>query len=176
MAVQAAGILLYRKSKKLGVEFFLVHSGGPFWAKKDNGVWSIPKGELDPEDENLLAAAHREFEEEIGRPAPQGDGIQLTPVKASGGKVNHIWAIEGDMEAEPIKSNMIEITWPPRSGKKMQIPEVDRAGWFTYAKAKKKLFASQVPFIEELAEKLGVAADSRNAPAKDAPPEQASLF
>jgi predicted NUDIX family NTP pyrophosphohydrolase len=176
MAIQAAGILLYRKSKKSSVEVFLVHPGGPFWAKKDNGVWSIPKGELDPDDDDLLAAARREFEEEIGRPAPLRDGIPLTPVKASGGKTNHIWAIEGDMPAEPIKSNVIEIAWPPRSGKKMEIPEVDRAGWYTLARAKKKLFGSQVPFIEELAEKLGVGIGPDDSPSAGGTPEQPSLF
>ena len=147
MAKQSAGILLYRH--KAGVlEVFLVHPGGPYWAKKDIGAWSIPKGEF-TSDEAPFDAAKREFKEETGLEA-KGQFIPLTPVKQKGGKVVHAWAVEGDCDHQAIRSNTFTVEWPPRSGRKQEFPEVDKAGWFTIEEAKKKILKSQVGFIDEL--------------------------
>ena len=144
---QTAGILLYRIRDR-GLEVFLVHPGGPFWAKKDAGAWSIPKGEAE-ESENLLNAAKREFHEETGF-SLDGNFIALTPLKQRGGKTVHAWAMEGDVDAQSIKSNLFSMEWPPRSGKHAEFPEVDRAGWFTLEAAKEKILPGQAQFLEEL--------------------------
>jgi predicted NUDIX family NTP pyrophosphohydrolase len=138
---------MYRRRPGI-IEVLLAHPGGPFWAKKDLGAWSIPKGEFDP-DENSLAAAKREFEEETGL-SVTGEFIPLTPIKQSGGKIVHIWAVEGDCDASAIKSNTFMIEWPPRSGRQQAFPEIDRAEWFSLAAAKEKLTKGQRGFIEEL--------------------------
>jgi predicted NUDIX family NTP pyrophosphohydrolase len=130
------------------MEVLLVHPGGPFWAKKDLGAWSVPKGEFPP-GEDALVAARREFEEETGF-AVDGRFIQLTPVKQSGGKLVQVWAVEGDCDASAVRSNTFSIEWPPRSGKEQQFPEIDRAEWFTIEAAKQKILKGQIPFIEEL--------------------------
>src|SRR5262245_55231381 len=131
----SAGILLYRKRKN--PEVFLVHPGGPFWKNKDEGAWSIPKGEYS-EDEDPLAAAIREFQEETGVTVG-GDFVPLTPVKLKSGKWVKAWALEGDLDPSAVKSNTFLLEWPPRSGKKIEVPEIDNAKWFTILEAKSKI-------------------------------------
>ena len=147
----SAGILLYRL-RGSGIEVFLVHPGGPFWATKDAGAWSIPKGEFEA-GEDPLEAAKREFKEETGF-AVAGNFIELTPVKQPGGKVVYAWAVMGDCEAESIKSNTFSLEWPPRSGKRKEFPEVDRAGWFTPEVAREKILKGQLVLLEELKRKI----------------------
>lgn len=144
---QSAGILLYRYPKK-DLEFLLVHPGGPFWARKDVGVWSIPKGEP-MEGEDLFKAAQREFLEETGHPA-QGNFVALHSLKQKSGKLVHAWAAEGDLDAATVRSNEFEMEWPPGSGKQQSFPEVDRAGWFTVKEALIRILPSQQGFITEL--------------------------
>jgi len=144
---QSAGILLYRKMDGV-LQVFLVHPGGPFFKNKDAGAWSIPKGEF-LDDEEPLAAARREFEEETGQ-SITGDFLPLDPVKLKSGKIVHAWAVEGDIDHETIISNTFEIEWPPRSGKKMMVPEIDRAGWFNLDVARQKINSAQVAFIDQL--------------------------
>jgi len=143
----SAGILLHRL-RGSGIEVFLVHPGGPFWATKDAGAWSIPKGEFEA-GEDPLEAAKREFKEETGF-AVAGNFIELTPVKQPGGKVVYAWAVMGDCEADSIKSNTFSLEWPPRSGKRKEFPEVDRAGWFTPEVDREKILKGQLNFLEEL--------------------------
>ena len=150
MSKQSSGILLYRR-KNDRLEFLLVHPGGPFWKKKDAGAWSIPKGEF--EDEDALQAAKREFEEEIGMPI-EGQMVALEPQKQKGGKLVHAWALEGDLDPQNIKSNTFEMEWPPKSGKKQQFPEIDRAEWFPAPTALQKINQAQAAFIRELIVKL----------------------
>jgi predicted NUDIX family NTP pyrophosphohydrolase len=145
--LQSAGILLYRRANS-NIEFFLVHPGGPFFKNKDEGSWSIPKGEF-LNDEEPLTAAKREFEEETGQ-SVDGEFIELGTIRQKSGKIVHAWAVEGDINHETIFSNTCEIEWPPRSGKKLTIPEIDRAGWFESAIAKQKMNPSQVPLIDRL--------------------------
>jgi predicted NUDIX family NTP pyrophosphohydrolase len=147
----SAGILLYRL-RGSEIEFFLVHPGGPFWTKKDAGAWSIPKGEFEA-DEDPLEAAKREFQEETGF-AVECNFIELTPVKQPGGKVVYAWAVKGDCKAESIKSNTFSLEWPPRSGKRKEFPEVDRAGWFTPEVAREKILKGQLGLLEELKRKI----------------------
>jgi predicted NUDIX family NTP pyrophosphohydrolase len=147
MAKESAGILLFRRING-ELEFFLVHPGGPFWKKKDEGAWSIPKGEVD-EGDNPLATARREFKEETGF-AIKGDLLELIPVRLKSGKRVYGWAQERDVDAAKIKSNDFEIEWPPRSGKMQRFPEVDRAGWFGADEALLKINAAQAGFIREV--------------------------
>ncbi|QEM09822.1 NUDIX domain-containing protein [Mucilaginibacter rubeus] len=147
MPKQSAGILLYRKTAQ-GLQVFLVHPGGPFFKNKDVGSWSIPKGEYLP-DEDPLAAAKREFQEETGQEI-SGDFIALSPIKQKGGKTVQAWAIEGNIDPEKIKSNTFEIEWPPRSGRKQAFDEIDRAEWFNIPTAKIKINPAQAAFINEL--------------------------
>jgi len=147
----SAGILLHRL-RGSGIEVFLVHPGGPFWATKDAGAWSMPKGEFEA-GEDPLEAAKREFKEETGF-AVEGNFIELTPVKQPGGKVVYAWAVMGDCEAESIKSNTFSLEWPPRSGKRKEFPEVDRAGWFTPEVAREKILKGQLVLLEELKRKI----------------------
>jgi len=142
----AAGLLPYRRRGEL--EVFLVHPGGPLWAKKDLGAWSLPKGEV-IEGEDLLHAAKREFTEETGF-AIAGEFRPLDPVRQSGGKVVHAWAIEADCDAAQIRSNLFTMEWPPKSGNTQEFPEVDRAGWFTIAESRKRILAAQIKFIDQL--------------------------
>ena len=151
MPKKSAGLLMYRR-RQSGMEVFLIHPGGPFWAKKDEGSWSIPKGEYSPGEEPL-EVAKREFQEETGF-EPAGVLIPLTPRKQPSGKVISAWALEGDCDAASIKSNTFSMEWPPHSGKQQEFPEVDRAGWFTIPTAKGKILKGQVPFLEELSEIL----------------------
>jgi predicted NUDIX family NTP pyrophosphohydrolase len=148
---KSAGIILYRFRKKLP-EFFLIHPGGPFWKNKDIGAWSIPKGEFE-DNEDPLTAAKREFEEETSQ-SVDGKFIPLTPVKQKSGKLILAWAVEGDIDPGTIKSNLFEMEWPPRSGKKQEFPEIDKGEWFTEATAKEKINPAQAALIEELITKL----------------------
>lgn len=127
----------------------LVHPGGPFWMKRDDGAWSIPKGELS-ENEKGIDVAKREFEEELGVKPPAGEVTSLGSVRQAGGKVVHAWALEGDLDVTRIHSNVFEIEWPPGSGKMRQFPEVDRSGWFSLSEARRKLVAAQAAFIDRL--------------------------
>lgn len=147
MAKNSAGLLMFRRRGGI-VELLLAHPGGPFWAKKDLGAWSIPKGEFDP-PEDPLEAAKREFEEETGLTA-NGQFIPLTPLKQPGGKLVHIWAFEGDCDVSAIISNTFSIEWPPRSGRQQSFPEIDRAQWFSFDAAREKITKGQKGFIEEL--------------------------
>jgi len=134
------------------LEVLLVHPGGPFWAGKDEGAWSIPKGEYPP-DEDPLAAAYREFQEETSCTAT-GDAIPLTSLKQPSGKIIFAWALEGDCDAGAIRSNTFSLEWPPRSGRRQEFPEVDRAAWFTLDAARIKIIKGQIGFLEELEEAL----------------------
>jgi len=144
---QSAGILLYRMC--VGIpEVFLVHPGGPFWARKDAGAWSIPKGEFEGGDDPL-EAARREFLEETGS-AIDGTFAALAPLKQRSGKIVHAWAVRGDIDASCIKSNSFSMEWPPHSGNQQEFPEVDRGAWFTITAAREKLLAGQRGFLDEL--------------------------
>lgn len=148
---QSAGILLYRIDQNR-LEIFLVHPGGPFWAKKDGGAWSIPKGEF-ASDEDPLEAAKREFKEETGKQL-SGDFIPLRPIVQKAGKEVFAWAVEGEINAKDIRSNEFQIEWPPKSGKWKSFPEVDKAEWFDARTAKEKINPAQVGFIDDLVSKL----------------------
>ena len=153
MARRSAGLLLFRRREE-AIEVFLVHPGGPFWAKKDLGAWSIPKGEY-AEGEEPLAAARREFEEETGFAAP-ANAVALGELKQASGKMVMGWAAEGDCNPEKLVSNRCEIEWPPRSGRRIEIPEVDRGAWFPMDEARKRILKSQEPFLERLKNELGL--------------------
>ncbi len=148
---QSAGILLFRR-KDQQLEFFLVHPGGPFFAKKDLGFWTVPKGELN-EDEEALTAAIREFKEETGE-SLTGDFLELIPVVQKGGKKVLCWAVEGDLDPSTIISNTFEIEWPPRSGKRQSFAEIDKAQWFAYSDAVKYVNEKQIALLDELKSKL----------------------
>jgi predicted NUDIX family NTP pyrophosphohydrolase len=154
MKKQSAGILLYRFNEKTP-EVLLVHPGGPFYVKKDKGVWSIPKGEF-KENENALDTAKRELREETGMPASSvsGEFIALTPLKQKSGKVIYAWALQGEFDIKEFTSNTFELEWPPKSGRKQEFPEMDRAQWFDIKEAKEKILSGQVDFIDELVLKL----------------------
>jgi len=152
VAKQSAGLLLYREHEGR-LEVLLVHPGGPFWARRDEGAWSIPKGEFEA-GEDPLDAARREFEEETGFAAP-GGAKRLVPLEQPGGKTVHAWAVRGDLDADGIVSNTFEMEWPPRSGRRQAFPEVDRAAWFTIPEARRKILPGQAGFLEELERSLG---------------------
>lgn len=147
MAKQSAGIVLFRR-RDGQLQVFLVHPGGPFWAKKDTGAWSIPKGEF--QDEEPLIAAVREFREETGFELTTGDVRALGSARQSGGKVVHAFAVEGDLDPVALSSNTFTMEWPPRSGREEEFPEVDRGGWFTLNEARTKLHKGQIALIERL--------------------------
>ena len=149
----SAGLLMYRGAGE-GIEVFLVHPGGPFWAKKDEGAWSIPKGLAAP-DEDLLATAKREFREETGF-AAEGEFRPLGAFKQPSGKIVHAWAVEGDCDPSHLVSNLFEMEWPPKSGKRARFPEVDRAGWFGPPEALKKILSGQQPILIKLFSLLGL--------------------
>ena len=151
MARQSAGLLVYKRAKS-GLQIFLVHPGGPFWAKKDRGAWSIPKGEF-AEGEEGLAAARREFREEVGQDVA-GPFFVLTPRRQPSRKMIHAWAVEGEVDAEALVSNEFELEWPPRSGRMQRFPEVDAGTWFTFEEAKGRIQPGQLPILEELAQLL----------------------
>jgi predicted NUDIX family NTP pyrophosphohydrolase len=160
VAARSAGIVLYRGAptspggEPTSLEVLLVHPGGPFWARRDAGAWSIPKGEYEP-GEDALAAARREFAEELGVAPPDGPADDLGEVRQKSGKRVNGWAIAGNLDTRAITSNMAEIEWPPRSGKMLEVPEVDRAEWFTVAVAREKINPAQVALLERLVGILG---------------------
>jgi predicted NUDIX family NTP pyrophosphohydrolase len=147
MARHSAGLLMYRRRQGV-LEVLLVHPGGPFWARKDAGAWSIPKGEYRPEEDHL-AAARREFREETGF-SVAGEFTPLTPRKQPSGKIIQAWAVEGDCDPAAIRSNAFTLEWPPHSGQQQEFPEVDRAAWFSLTTARKKITKGQMGFLEEL--------------------------
>lgn len=159
---QSAGLLVYRQ-KKGKVEVLLVHPGGPFWAKKDDYAWSLPKGEyLDGED--VFAAAKREFQEELGIAAPNGDYLELGEVKQAGGKRVTAWAIEKDLGKITTASNTFTLEWPPRSGQQKDFPEVDRAAWYSLSVATRKLHPGQSPLLHTLANHLNIEITEESEP------------
>lgn len=158
MAKTSAGLLMFRV-KNGELEVFLVHPGGPFWAKKDEGAWSIPKGEFSAGEEPL-AAARREFEEETGCRA-SGRFIPLAPITPRSGKLVHAWAVAGDCDAAQLHSNLFSLEWPPQSGKRQQFPEVDRAAWFSVPVALQKINRGQRGFVTELVRIHGNKHDAR---------------
>lgn len=176
MTKKSAGILLYRFVDG-NFEVLLVHPGGPYWAKKDLGAWSIPKGEF--EDEDPIDAAKREFSEEIGI-SIAGDLLSLTPQKQKGGKIVYAWAIEGDLDTSKVRSNTFEMEWPPKSGRKQQFPEIDKAEWFPSQVAYRKMHKGQNELVKELAEKLNIdvnwEADESSNSEGDSNPSQLELF
>jgi predicted NUDIX family NTP pyrophosphohydrolase len=148
MARTSAGLLLYRR-RGSGVEVLIGHMGGPFWARKDAAAWSVPKGEYGPGEEPLDVAL-REFEEEIGSPAPADHLLALGEVRQSGGKVLTAWAAEGDLDATTAHSNTFSLEWPPRSGRFQEFPEIDRAAWLPVDEARAKLVGGQVALLDRL--------------------------
>jgi predicted NUDIX family NTP pyrophosphohydrolase len=155
MPATSAGILLYRR-RPGGLEVLLVHPGGPFWARRDAGAWSVPKGEYEP-GEDPLAAARREFAEELGTATPEGPVEELGGVRQKGGKRVRAWGVEGDLDAETIVSNTFELEWPPRSGRVIEVPEVDRAGWFSLEQAREKINPAQAELLDRLARAVEAA-------------------
>jgi len=148
---RSAGLLLFRRRQD-EPEVLLVHPGGPLWARKDDGAWTVPKGEVE-QNEDLLAAARREVEEETGA-RPSGTFIPLPPVHQAGGKVVHVWAVESDFDPASLVSNLFEMEWPPRSGRRRSFPEVDRAAWFDLETAARKILPSQTVVLRHLQERL----------------------
>ena len=153
---RSAGLLVWRRgagsgeeARPDGVEVLLAHPGGPLFARKDDGHWSIPKGELD-DGEEPLAAANREFAEEIGVAPPPSDPVPLGEAAQRGGKVNIVWAVEGDLDVTQVQSNLFPLEWPPHSGRIQEFPEIDRAEWFPVERAREKVFASQQIFLDRL--------------------------
>jgi predicted NUDIX family NTP pyrophosphohydrolase len=144
----SAGVLLHRTGPDGAVQVLLAHMGGPFWARKDEGAWSIPKGEH-PAEEDAQAAARREFAEELGSPAPDGELRDLGTVR-SGSKVITAFALVGDLDVDRVVSNTFELEWPPRSGRTQTFPEVDRAAWFDLDTARRKIVKSQRPFLDRI--------------------------
>ncbi len=152
MTAQSAGLVLYRQ-RDGKLEVLLVHPGGPFWQKRDDGVWSIPKGEF-AENETGIDVARREFQEELGVPAPDGELTGLGAVRQAGGKIVHAWAMPGDLDVTRLTSNTFALEWPPRSRKMQQFPEVDRAAWFSLDAVRGKMLPAQRAFIDRLEELL----------------------
>jgi predicted NUDIX family NTP pyrophosphohydrolase len=152
VARRSAGILLHRGANG-APEVLLVHPGGPLWARRDAGAWSIPKGEYD-DGEDPRACALREFEEETGTALPPGELVELGSVRQKGGKVVSAWAAEGDLDTASIRSNTFTMEWPPRSGQTAEFPEIDRAEWFGVEEARQKLVAAQTGFLDRLLERL----------------------
>jgi predicted NUDIX family NTP pyrophosphohydrolase len=148
----SAGILLYRHTAE-GLEVLLGHMGGPFWARKDAGAWSIPKGEY-AEGESAWDAARREFTEELGHPVPSGDPLPLGDVRQSGGKVVTAWALEGDLDPATIRSNTFELEWPPRSGRRQAFPEIDRGAWLSLDAARGLIVTAQAALLDRLVDEL----------------------
>jgi predicted NUDIX family NTP pyrophosphohydrolase len=159
---QSAGILLFRRPAATGtpeIEVLLAHPGGPFFARRDEGHWSIPKGEPDGGEEDLIGVARREFAEEVGvePPASGPDGsppIPLGTIVQKGGKLVHGWAVEGDLDPDAAVSNTFEMEWPPRSGRRQVFPEIDRVAWFGPDEARRRLKPTQIPFVDRLVEHL----------------------
>ncbi|MEX1170544.1 MAG: NUDIX domain-containing protein [Chloroflexota bacterium] len=149
----SAGVLLFRRSP-VGLEVLLAHPGGPIFARRDEGHWTIPKGEPDV-DEPLISAARREFREEIGLPPPEGEWVELGSIVQKGGKIVHAWAVEGDLRPEDVVSETFVLEWPPRSGRRETHPEIDRVAWFGPEEARRRIKDAQVPLIDRLETLLG---------------------
>lgn len=160
MPARSAGLLIYRRVPRRGLELLLGHMGGPFFARRDAGAWSIPKGEYAP-GEQPFAAACREFEEEFGAPPPlpSTPPLELGTVKQRNGKLVTAWAVEADFDVSTVVSNTFELEWPPRSGRRQTFPEIDRAAWFDVATARAKMIAGQDALLDRLLERTGVAAE-----------------
>jgi len=176
---KSAGLLLFRyaSSPPGDIEVLLAHPGGPYWARKDDGAWSIPKGEI-TDDEEPLAAAKREFEEEMGHPI-EGSFLALEPLKQPSGKLVLAWAVGADFDPSTLASNSFSMEWPPKSGRQEQFPEVDRAAWFPIAVARRKILTGQAPFLDQLLDKVpGIKPDARRelAQTTSRPRRQRSLF
>lgn len=169
MKKKSAGLLVYRQNGA-NVEVLLVHPGGPFWAKRNLGAWSIPKGEYS-DDENAMTTAKREFEEELGHPSPAGDFVDLGTIVQTNKKQVRAWAVEGELDTNNIQSNSFEMEWPPKSGRQQKFPEVDRAEWVPLQQAAAKMHTGQGAFVERLAKLLKIA----YRPQAD-PPSQAALL
>jgi predicted NUDIX family NTP pyrophosphohydrolase len=152
MKKASAGLLLYRRAAG-GLEVLLVHPGGPYWARKDLGAWSIPKGEIESGEEPL-AAARREFAEETGGTVDGGEFLPLRPVKLRSGKVVHAWAVQAEFDPAALRSNLFTIEWPPRSGEQREFPEADRAAWFGIDEARVRIHAGQAPLLDDLLARL----------------------
>jgi predicted NUDIX family NTP pyrophosphohydrolase len=152
VAALSAGLVLFRRHRD-GVEVLLVHPGGPFWARKDLGAWSIPKGEH-TQDEDPLEVARREFAEELGSAAPEGPVLALGEVRQRGGKRVTAWAVEGDLDTTRTTSNEVEMEWPRNSGRRITFPEVDRAEWFALSEARRRILDGQRPLLDRLEEQL----------------------
>jgi predicted NUDIX family NTP pyrophosphohydrolase len=150
---RSAGLLLYRRTPDGGLEVLLAHPGGPIWAKRDEGAWSVPKGEFN-QGEAAWDVARREFEEETGHPAPDGKSIELGEIRQKGGKLVEAWALEGDLDPATAHSNTFPFQWPPRSGRWITIPEIDRVEWFAPDEARRRIKETQIPFIDRLLEAL----------------------
>jgi predicted NUDIX family NTP pyrophosphohydrolase len=155
MAKRSAGLLLYR-GQGPSLEILLVHPGGPFWAKRDLGAWSIPKGEYE-EGEDPLAVAKREYAEELGSAPPDGEVLPLGEIVQPSRKAVTAYAVKGDFDPATLKSNSFELEWPPKSGRKQSFPEVDRAAWFALGEARQKILPGQAAFLDRLRERLGSA-------------------
>jgi predicted NUDIX family NTP pyrophosphohydrolase len=149
MPRQAAGILMYREAAAGHLEVLLAHPGGPLWTRKDLGAWTVPKGQFG-DDEAPLAAAKREFEEEMGSPPTANAFHELGAIKQPGGKIVHVFAGRGDFDTASVKSNLFSMEWPPKSGRTAQFPEVDRAAWFSIEEARRKILKGQEPFLDRL--------------------------
>jgi len=156
MPLESAGLLMFR-IRQNEPEFLLVHPGGPYWKTKDQGAWSIPKGEIQPGEE-ALETARREFAEELGF-IPEGSFIRLTPIRQKAGKLVRAWAFEGDCDAANTKSNIFQIEWPPRSGRMQTFPEVDQAAFFRLEEAEQRINQAQLPLLHELRAKLSLVRD-----------------
>ena len=152
MTVESAGLVLYR-IRDGKTEVLLVHPGGPFWKRRDEGAWSIPKGEIGP-GESRLDVARREFQEELGVPLPEGEVLPLGSVRQAGGKVVHAWAAPGDLDVSRVSSSTFAIEWPPRSGRTQEFPEVDKAAWFDLDAARRMILAAQGAFLDRLEAQL----------------------
>jgi len=150
MPARSAGLLLHRQAED-GLQVLLAHPGGPFYVRKDEGVWTIPKGEYGPDEEPLTAAV-REFTEEMGSPPPPGTPVPLGEARQKSGKVNVVWALSGDFDSTTIRSNTFPMEWPPRSGRIQQVEEIDRAEWFPLDVARRKIRIAQLPFLDRLVE------------------------
>lgn len=170
MKKHSAGLLLYRSSES-GVEVLIAHMGGPWFGKKDEGAWSIPKGEYDPETEDALETAKREFNEELGKPPPEGDYKEVGSIEQKNNKIVTAWAVEGGLDVSDTKSNKFTIEWPPGSGKLQEFPEIDRAEWVEISQAANRLVQGQAEFLKRLADILKTPLSE-----PDPRPHQGSLF